>query len=196
MDNWKAVFRLAGVLVCSAWIAAGQTTQGLIAGKLVNSQTGAPIAKADISYSNAATGSSGAAASDASGNFFLPMLSPGFYRIRATAAGYQAREVQELELPVAARLELNFQLRPLNDVWESGQYRSVFLPGTKTIVTLYGPDVDPSRSGTFEAVKGQRGTLDTSASYVIDPGEIEKTRVVLTMVDGRIAHEALEAAGP
>src|SRR6266852_3659157 len=172
MENWKAVFRLAGVLVCSAWIAAAQTTQGLIAGKLVNSQTGAPIAKAEISYSNAATGSIGAAASDASGNFFLPMLSPGFYRIRATAAGYQAREVQELELPVAARLELNFRLRPLNDVWEAGQYRSVFLPGSKTIVTFYGPDVDSSRSGTFEATQGRKGALESTVSQVIDPAQV------------------------
>src|SRR5438270_9701120 len=100
------------------------------------------------------------------------MLSPGLCRVRAIAGGFQSREVQELELPVAARLELEFRLRPLNDVWEAGQYRSVFLPGTKTIVTLFGPDVDPSRSGTFEAVKGQRGSLDTSQSYVIDPVEI------------------------
>ena len=70
------------------------------------------------------------------------MLSPGFYRVRAVAEGFQAGEVQELELPVAARLELNFRLRPLSDVWEAGQYRSVFLPGSKTIVTFYGPDVD------------------------------------------------------
>src|SRR5262249_37395185 len=116
MGNGKPVSRLAVVFVCAAWIAAGQTTQGLIAGRLVNSQTGAPIARAEVAYSNAATGSSGVATSDASGNFFLPTLSPGFYRIRATAPGYQAREVQELELPVAARLELNFRLRPLNDV--------------------------------------------------------------------------------
>src|SRR6185295_4393524 len=88
-----------------------QTTQGLIAGRLVNSLTGGPVSGAVVSFWNAATGSSGAARSDASGNFFLPLLSPGFYRVRATADGYQAREVQELELPVAARLELNFPLR-------------------------------------------------------------------------------------
>src|SRR5207247_10972583 len=119
--------------------------------------------------STAATGSSGIASSDASGNFFLPMLSPGFYRIRATAVGYQAREVQELELPVAARLELNFQLRPLNDVWEAGQYRSVFLPGSKTIVTFYGPDVASSRSGTFDATQGRRGALESTGPQATDP---------------------------
>src|SRR6266550_3630238 len=169
MGNRRAVFRLAVVLVFFAWAAAGQTTQGLIAGRLVNSQTGAPIGGAQVTYANAATGASGAATSDSSGNFFLPMLSPGFYRVRAVASGFQAREVQELELPVAARLELDFRLRPLSDVWEAGQYRSVFLPGTKTIVTFYGPDVDSSRSGSFEATQGRRGALESTVSEVINP---------------------------
>ena len=128
----KGVVRLGGALALCAYVAGAQTTQGLISGRLVDSQSGAPIASARVSYSNSATGASGEAASDGRGNFFLPMLSPGIYRVRATAAGYQQREVQELELPVAARLELNFRLRPLNDVWEAGQYRSVFLPGTQT----------------------------------------------------------------
>src|SRR5436190_437918 len=172
MGNLKAVVRVAAALVLGACIAGAQTTQGLIAGRLVNSQTSAPIAGAEVSYTNTATGSSGVATSDASGNFFLPMLSPGFYRVRAVANGFQAREVQELELPVAARLELNFHLRPLSDVWETGQYRSVFLPGSKTIVTFYGPDVDTSRSGSFEATQGRRGALESTVSQVIDPAQV------------------------
>ncbi len=39
-------------------------------------------------------------------------------------------------------------------------------------MTFYGPDVDTSRSGSFEGQAGQRGTLDTSISYVIDPVQI------------------------
>src|SRR5580700_9962689 len=167
----------AGRLLVSIafWVgfADAQTTQGLIAGRLVNSQSGAAIDGAQVAYSNAATGASGVATSDRSGNYFLPLLSPGIYRVRATASGFQSREVQELELPVAARLDLEFRLRPLNDVWEAGQYRSVFLPGTKTIVTFYGPDVDSSRSGSFSSQQGERAALDTSQSYVVDPNQIE-----------------------
>ncbi len=159
---------------CSAVLATAQTTQGLISGRLVNSQRGNPISGAQVSYWNSATGSSGSARSDPSGNFFLPLLSPGYYRIRAAADSYQAQEVHELELPVAARLELNFRLRPLNDVWEAGQYRSVFLPGSKSIVTFYGPDVDSSRSGTFEATRGRRGALESTVSQVIDPLQVRE----------------------
>ncbi len=105
---------------------------------------------ASISYSSEA-GATGSAVTDASGCYYLLQLSPGTYRVRVDAATYQSQEVQEQELPVAARIELDFRLRPLTDVWESGQYNSVFLPGSKTIVTFFGPDVDPTRSGSFDA---------------------------------------------
>jgi hypothetical protein len=171
MGKLKVVVRVAAALTLLARLDA-QTTQGLIAGRLVSSQTGAAISGARVAYSNDATGISGSVTSDSNGNYFLPLLSPGIYRISATADDYQSREVQELELPVAARVELHFRLRPLNDVWESGQYRSVFLPGTQTIVTFYGPDVDSSRSGSFEAAQGRRGALESTVSQVIDPMQV------------------------
>jgi hypothetical protein len=159
------------IFLCFAGIQA-QTTQGLISGRILDSVTGRPVAGALVSYSSTTLAASGSLRSDGSGYYFLPLLSAGTYTVRAAADKYQPQELQQLELSVAGRIQLDFRLRPLSDVWESGQYRSVFLPGTKTIVTFYGPDVDPSRSGTFEAQKGQRGTLDSSMSYVIDPVEI------------------------
>lgn len=171
----------------------GQTTQGVISGRLVNSVTGRGIAGASLNCSSTqgsspaddtssnASGNLGkpeqeqvsaASVTDASGYYYLPLLSPGTYRVRATAAGFQSQEVQELELRVAARVDLDFRLRPLSDVWEAGEYKSTFLPGSKTIVTYYGPDVDSSHSGSFEAQKGRLGTLESTVSEVIDSAEI------------------------
>jgi hypothetical protein len=159
------------LLACGAsgW---AQTTQGLISGQLVDSVTGRPIPAANVVFSSATTTLAGGASADASGYYYLPLLSPGIYSIRVAAAAYQSQEVQELELTVAARIELDFRLRPLSDVWESGEYKSVFLPGQKTIVTFYGPDVDPSKSGSFEAQKGRREPLESTVSEVIDSDEI------------------------
>src|SRR5579862_102986 len=159
-------------IFCCATAGFAQTTQGLISGQLLNSVSGRPVAAASVFYTSAISNLAGAASSDASGYYYLPLLSPGTYQIRVTSPAYQAQEVQELELTVAARIELDFRLRPLSDVWESGEYKSVFLPGQKTIVTFYGPDVDPSKSGSFEAQKGTREPLESTVSEVIDSGEI------------------------
>jgi len=158
---------------CSVQTCFAQTTQGLISGQLVDSVTGRPVTAASVFYSSATSNLAGASSSDASGYYYLPLLSPGAYQIRVTSAMYQAQEVQELELTVAARIELDFRLRPLSDVWESGQYKSVFLPGQKTIVPFYGPDLDPSKSGSFEAQKGRREPLESTVSEVIDSAELE-----------------------
>ena len=138
------------------WVStlAGQTTQGLISGRLLDSVTGNPIGGAAIEYSSSSTGT---ALSGVDGYYYLPLLSPGLYRIRVTAAGFQSQELEELELPVAGRIELDFKLRPLSDVWEAGEYQSVFLPGSKTVVTFFGPDVDASKTGSFDAQKRARG---------------------------------------
>jgi hypothetical protein len=167
-------FRCRALAFLALCAAAGwaQTTQGLISGQLVNSVTGVPIAGASVLYSSSLSNLAGASQSDSSGYYYLPLLSPGFYQIRVNAQGYQSQEVQEIELTVAARVELDFRLRPLSDVWESGEYNSVFLPGSKTIVTFYGPDVDPSKTGSFEAQKGRRTPLESTVSEVIDSGEI------------------------
>ena len=155
-----------------ASLACGQTTQGLISGRLLNSVTGAAISGASVIAIGAGT-SEARTTSDRSGYFYLPLLSPATYRVQVMQTGYQTQEIQELTLAVAARLELDFLLRPLSDVWEAGQYNSVFLPGSKTIVTFFGPDVDPSRSGSFEAQKGRAGALESTISYVIDSPQLE-----------------------
>ena len=164
-----------------AWVFAGllcslpamaQTTQGLISGRISDLRTGLPIGAAQVTYSSVTTNLTGAAASDSAGNYYLAQLSPGFYRIRITAPKYQAQEVHEMELEVAGRLELNFQLRPLSDVWEAGQYRSVFLPGSKKVVTFYGPDVDSSRSALVGNNQGVKGALEATISQVVDPVQI------------------------
>lgn len=150
----------------------GQTTQGVMSGRLVSSVTGQPIASAAVSYLSDTSTPSGTSVSDANGYYTLPLLSPGMYRVRATAPNYQAQEAQELELTVASRIDLSFRLRPSSDVWESGQTNSVFLPGSRTIVTFFGPDVDSTRTGSFDANRGRRTPLETSVSSVIRAQEI------------------------
>ena len=170
--SFRTIRTLVAVAVLGCASLCAQTTQGLISGRLLNSVTGRAIGGASIVAIGAGT-SEARTTSDASGYFYLPLLSPASYRVQVTQTGYQSQEIQELTLAVAARLELDFLLRPLSDVWEAGQYNSVFLPGSKTIVTFFGPDVDPSRSGSFEAQKGRAGALESTVSDVIDSPQLE-----------------------
>jgi len=167
----RNIRRSAGIFLAFALGAAAQTTQGLIAGRLVDSLTGHTISAASIEATSESERVS-QATSGMLGFFQLPLLSPGTYRVRVTAAGYQSQEVNELILSVAGRVDLNLRLRPLSDVWEAGQFNSVFLPGSRTIVNFYGPDVDASRSGTFEAQRGRTGALEASVSDVVDNARI------------------------
>ncbi|MEP7352497.1 MAG: TonB-dependent receptor [Acidobacteriota bacterium] len=167
----KQVLVFAICCLLSAPLRA-QTIQGVISGRLVNSLTGRPMSGASVTFTSSGSATSGSSLTDSGGYYALPLLSPGTYRVRATAADYQAQEVQELELAVASRIDLSFRLRPLSDVWEAGQTNSVFLPGSRTIVTFFGPDVDATKTGSFEANKGRLSPLETTVSEVIRASDI------------------------
>src|SRR5258708_17188049 len=149
-------------------VAFPQTTQALISGRILDVQTGNPISDAEISCEGISITPLGAVRSDSSGYFILPLLSPGQYKLRAGAAKYQPQEVYELELAVASRIDFTFRLRPLSDVWEQGRYRSVLFPESESLLTFFGPDLDLSRSSSFESTKGAKAALETTISDVID----------------------------
>jgi len=151
-----------------------QTTQGLIAGRISDGRSGAPLGGVGILYQNRATNSTGYVISSARGYYSAVLLPPGIYRLRASKDGYQAQEVRELEVAVAARLEIDFRLRPLSEVWESGLFRSVLLPESDLVVTFFGPDLDSSRAGQFVANRGRRGALESTLSQAIDPLELRE----------------------
>src|SRR5258708_17417315 len=178
VSEWTKVTR-SGLTACGCAIAlsalvSAQTRQGLISGRVVNLVSGRAVVSAEIRCDNLLAGARNAAHADPSGYFTFPLLSPGVYRLRVDAPNYQSQEVDQLEVPVAGRLEIQFRLRPLNDVWETRQYHSVFLPDSEAVLTFYGPDVDTSRSANFDPNRGRQSELETSLSYVIDAKSIDQ----------------------
>jgi hypothetical protein len=163
-------------LTALAWASSrllrAQTTQGLISGQVADSVTGRPVAGALVRYEQTQLSLGGAARTDRFGYFALPLLSPGGYKLRIEAAGYQPLQMEEVTLAVAGRLDFPLRLRPLHDVWESGQYRSVFLPDSATVLDFYGPDLDASRAASFEPPRGVAARLETGLSQVITAAEL------------------------
>lgn len=128
---------------------------------------------AAITCSSLATNTNAAARADVEGYYSLPLLPPGLYRVRVDAPSFQGQEAQELTLLVAGRLQVNFQLRPLSDIWEAGEFRNYVLPGKKTIVTYFGPDLDETHTALLDPDRARQGTLEATVSSVIDPLQLD-----------------------
>src|ERR1035441_10094439 len=77
------------VLWLGGLLLQAQTTQGLISGRVTDLATGRPLDRALVSYDNPAAGTRGERTADGDGHYVLPLLPPGAYRLRATAASYQ-----------------------------------------------------------------------------------------------------------
>jgi hypothetical protein len=195
--EWCIFFCVASILP-SGPIRA-QTTQGIITGRVVDSRTGAPLPGAAVGYRAYRTSDSGGALTDSRGFYSLPPLAPGFYTIRAELREYQARELQTLELNVAARLEIDFSLRPLREVLEPGDYNSALLPDESAILPVIGPDLEGGRSAPLESAAVRSAIRQPSVSYVIDPKQISEAplaaRNVYTMIVTLPGATAVEANG-
>ncbi len=148
-----------------------QTTQGIIAGRITQLATGGPIAGAEISWTNTGTNAHGSQHSAASGDYALAPLSPGTYEIRVDANGYQARELDEIQLAVASRIDLDFSLRPSSDTLAAESARSLSLPGTAYRVTIFGPDVEVL-TVPVTVPSEEQSLLDSTRSQLINPTEI------------------------
>ena len=178
-----------GVLLLTAFALRAQTTQGLIAGQVFDSRTSQPVARASIEYARLDHGievETGSGTSDDRGFYAFEFLAPGMYRVRVCIAGcdslrgkipsigdYQPQEIYGLEVFVAARLELNFALRKLSDVWSAGIAKGLYEQTTTAIVHYYAADVAQLKSAYLQLVPYQSSSLDATVSYVVDPATIE-----------------------
>jgi hypothetical protein len=184
--TWVCCVLAAAAIVCLPSQVFSQATQGMIYGRILDSTSGRPIGGAEVTYLHATTSTIVRAQSGVDGSYVLPLIPPGTLRMSASRSGYQSQHIFDLEIPVAGSIEISFRLRPLQDVWESGQYRSLQLPGNNTIVSFYGPDVDTSRSLSMEGRHWRSGVLESTLSYVVEPAQISDLPL-----SGRDAYTAL-----
>jgi len=90
--------------------AAAQDARGTIVGRVADA-TGAVIPGADIRVTNAATGVTITAKSNASGNFVLPYLPPGTYALTIEATGFKKYVNDAVQVRVSDTVDVNVQLQ-------------------------------------------------------------------------------------
>ena len=100
---WTCVLSLA---FCSSTLMAQSATTGALTGT-VTDPSGAVISNATVTATNAGTGQSRTAATDANGSYMLSLLPPGNYRITFSASGFNTAEVPSITIDVTATSVLN-----------------------------------------------------------------------------------------
>ncbi len=110
----KAI-RVVTCLTCALLLVGfplfSQSNTGRIIGT-VTDQSGGVISGAAVVVTNTETGVARNLVSDAAGEFIAPNLNPGKYSVRASIAGFQAFERQNIELEVGKDVRIDAQLTP------------------------------------------------------------------------------------
>jgi hypothetical protein len=101
------LFLAALALVCWADLPAyAQTTRGTITGT-VSDESGAVVAGAKVTVTQIDQGLNWETTTDGSGNYVVPSLFPGRYRVEAEMTGFQKTVIEPLQLHVDERLAVN-----------------------------------------------------------------------------------------
>ncbi len=97
--------------------ASGQVTTGTILGT-VTDPTGAAVAAARVTITNLQQGTTATRETDALGNYLVPFLIPGVYRVEVTATGFRRVDRSNVSLQVDQRARVDVTLT-VGDVTET-----------------------------------------------------------------------------
>ena len=159
---------VAAAILFSAGTLNAQSTQGVLLGRVTDALTGLAVRTARIECVNTATRQSYSVTAGLFGLYSVSSLSPGTYAVTVTENKYQTQQARAVEVTVASRVELNFSLRPLSDLWEAGRFGAYRIPDSPRTLGFYGPDVDTSRIAVFTPNTAISSPLETSRSDVVD----------------------------
>ncbi|MCU1322490.1 MAG: putative Oar protein [Acidobacteriaceae bacterium] len=103
-------FVLLCVLLAGGIRAFAQADQGAITG-LIQDQTGAVIANADVKLTNVDTGLTLQTQTDSGGNYVFSPIKIGSYKVAVTAPGFSTTTQENIQLHVQDRIAVNIALK-------------------------------------------------------------------------------------
>lgn len=180
----------------TATAALCQSTQGRISGTVRHPDSLTPPGAAYVYFCRispaGAVTETGWVPADKLGRFTLPSLTAGEYRLRAQWAEqeqnpppgvcfppppgnpvFQAQEKHDLLLGVGARMEVDFDLRPSREVWDS-QSASRLTSNKQMVVRYFGADARVMRSGAVDTAPASRQWSGPTVSYDLDPRALQR----------------------
>jgi outer membrane receptor for ferrienterochelin and colicin len=114
MKQWcRAVMALLSLVLACALPHARLEAQGVTTsavGGRVTTADGGPVAGAQITLTNAATGSVSTVVTRSDGRYFIPGLQPGAYRVGVTGLGYAPQARDNVSLVLGQTASLDFTL--------------------------------------------------------------------------------------
>lgn len=110
MTDRKLHFTLVALFFALSTQVFGQVTTGDLVGTVYD-QSGAVVQNAQVSANNLATGALTAALSTSSGQYRIPNLSAGKYKLTVTATGFAKSELTDLSVELNRSVTVNFTLK-------------------------------------------------------------------------------------
>jgi len=100
---------IAGVFLLAAAVCPGQESRATILGRVADS-SGALVVGAKVQATHIAANTRASSVTNEQGNFEIPYLLPGTYRVEVEMAGFKKAVRDQIELRVSDRMSLDFTL--------------------------------------------------------------------------------------
>jgi len=159
------------VVTCCAPLFAQTLTTGAISGT-VTDPTGAVVPNATITVTSTTTGAVRTAHSSTNGQFTVPQLNPGPYRVKVASEGFREEEVGPITVAVSevAMVDLHVEVGKVTQLVEvSGQALLISTDNPNTTTTLNINQIDaipnPGNDLTYEANFTPGAVMNTSGGY-------------------------------
>src|SRR6266481_2015122 len=115
-SKWNYSFQILQVVVCATFVlisprsARSQAVNATLSGR-ISDASGGSVAKANVTASNLATGFSRSAQSSDNGEYSIPALPAGEYKVTVEFSGF-GKQTKNITLQVGQAAELGFTLSP------------------------------------------------------------------------------------
>jgi outer membrane receptor protein involved in Fe transport len=122
------------LVLCSISALPQSQTTGRISGT-VKDPNGAVIAGAEVTVKSLFTGEERTVPTDAEGNYAVPLLSPGTYRVNVTANGFKRAEIESVRVVITETITVDISLE-VGDVSEQ-----VIINASEPLLQTSGPQL-------------------------------------------------------